>query len=321
MILVTGGAGYIGSHLIRELEGEQVLVVDDLSAGHTWAIQPQFLRKCSVTDRKSLRRVFEEGPIRAVFHFAGRIEAGLSVVAPLEFYQANVVGTINLLEEMTRAGVTTLIFSSTAAVYGEPQRVPIDEDHPLLPTNPYGDTKLASERLIAAWAAAHSGRFAALRYFNAAGAHASGEIGESHDPETHLIPKILDAAAGTAPEVQVFGDDYETSDGTAVRDYVHVSDLATAHLQALEYLERGGPSGAFNLGSGQGFTVLEVIRAVERVTGRKVPYRVGPRRAGDAAVLVASSDRARKVLGWQPRFPTLESIVETAWRWHSRAQH
>jgi UDP-glucose 4-epimerase len=318
MILVTGGAGYIGSHLVRELGPEGAVVLDDLSAGHAWAVEPGLLRRASVCDGAALRRVFEERPIRAVFHFAGRIEAGLSVLEPLRFYQANLVGTLTLLEQMTLAGVHTLIFSSTAAVYGEPERIPIDEAHPLRPTNPYGDTKLAAERLIAAWAAAHGGRFAALRYFNAAGAHASAEIGEDHEPETHLIPRVLEVAAGREADVSVFGDDYPTPDGTCVRDYIHVSDLATAHVLALEHLERGGASGAFNLGNGLGFTVLEVIRTVAEVTGRPVSYRVAPRRPGDAAVLVASSERARAVLGWKPRWPDLGSIVESAWRWHRR---
>jgi UDP-glucose-4-epimerase GalE len=316
MILVTGGAGYIGSHLVRELGPERAVVVDDLSAGHSWALDPGVLRQASILDGVALRRIFEENPIRAVVHFAGRIEAGLSVIEPLTFYRVNLLGTLTLLEEMTRAGVRTLIFSSTAAVYGEPERTPIDEEHPLRPTNPYGDTKLAAERLIAAWADAHGGCYAALRYFNAAGAHSSGTIGEDHRPETHLIPKVLDVAAGRAANVLVFGDDYETRDGTCIRDYVHVMDLAAAHVLALEHLERGGASGAFNLGSGHGFTVLEVIRTVEAVTGRPVPFEVAPRRPGDAAVLVASSDKAKEVLGWRPRWPDIESIVESAWRWH-----
>jgi UDP-glucose 4-epimerase len=318
MLLVTGGAGYIGSHLLQELPPGEALVLDDLSAGHLWALPDGALYQASILDPLAVRRVFEERSIHAVIHFAGRIEAGLSVVDPLAFYQANVAGTLTLLDEMTRAGVLTLIFSSSAAVYGEPEATPIDEEHPLRPTNPYGDTKLAAERLIAAWASAHEGRAVSLRYFNAAGAHPSGTIGEDHIPETHLIPKVLDVAAGREESVLVFGDDYETRDGTCVRDYVHVSDLAVAHLLALEHLERGGASGAFNLGSGQGFTVLEVIRAVERVTGRSVPYKVAPRRAGDAAALVASSEKARNLLHWRPQRTDLESIVETAWRWHSR---
>jgi UDP-glucose 4-epimerase len=318
LILITGGAGYIGSHLVRELGAEGVVVLDDLSRGHEWALQGAALVRGCVTDGAALRAAFEKYPIRSVVHFAGRIEAGLSVTEPLAFWRANVGGTLTLLEEMTRAGVGTIVFSSSAAVYGEPERVPIDEEHPLRPESPYGETKLATERVIRDWARAHGGRFAALRYFNAAGAHLSAEIGEAHEPETHLIPLVLDVAAGRRESISVFGDDYATRDGTCIRDYVHVSDLAAAHLLALQHLEAGGGSGAFNLGSGEGFTVLEVVRTAERVTGRPIAVRLAPRREGDPAVLVASAQRAREQLLWSPRWPQLEPIVESAWRWHRR---
>jgi len=314
-VLVTGGAGYIGSHMVRTLElgGHHVVVVDDLSSGHADAVPKSVpLVRADVRDREAVTHAIRTHKLTALFHFASRIQVGESVVHPRLYYRDNLAAGVALLDIALDAGIHELILSSTAAVYGNPIRTPIDEDHPRAPVNPYGATKLALEGMLEAYAAAYDFKYAALRYFNAAGADTG--LGERHDPETHLIPLVLDAASGARPSLRVFGDDYATPDGTCVRDYIHVSDLAAAHLAALDYLTRGGPSGAFNLGTGKGQSVREVIACVEKVTGKKVPTVMGPRRAGDPPELVASPEKAKRVLGWEAKRSSLEEIVSDAWR-------
>ncbi|MCA8956476.1 MAG: UDP-glucose 4-epimerase GalE [Planctomycetes bacterium] len=319
MILVTGGAGYIGSHTVLQLRerGAEVLVLDDLSEGHRDALLGADLVEGSTMDRAFLERVFAEHSIDAVCHFAARCYVGESVRDPGQYYRNNVVGTLNLLEACVAAGVTRFVFSSTCATYGEPPAVPIVETMPQAPINPYGETKLVCERMLRDLQRAHGLHSVSLRYFNAAGADPEGRIGEDHDPETHLIPLVLGAATGRRPALTVFGDDYPTPDGSCIRDYVHVTDLAEAHVLALEAMA-GGLTGAraFNLGSEAGNSVLEVIRAAEQVTGRSVPYSVGPRRAGDPPVLVGSPAKITAELGWRPRFADIHAVLETAWRWH-----
>jgi len=320
-VLVCGGAGYIGSHMVRALlaREERVVVLDDLSRGHLEAL-PDGVRfyRGDIRDAGLLDRVFRENSIEAVFHFAALIQVGESVRRPLSYYDTNVLGVLRLLEAMVEHGTSRLIFSSSAAVYGEPSRIPIPEDLPKFPTNPYGETKWAVERMLHWTSQAHGVAFGALRYFNACGALEDGSIGEDHDPETHLIPLVLDAALGRRASVSVFGDDYDTPDGTCIRDYVHVMDLAEAHLLTLDALRGGGGNRAYNVGNGRGFSVREVIEACERVTGVRIPVERAPRRSGDPARLVASSETIRAELGWAPRYPELDAIVETAWRWHRK---
>jgi len=319
-VLVTGGAGFIGSHAVRELleAGHEVGVLDDLSEGHRQAVAPEArLLTGDIGDAASLARALEGAD--AVMHFAARAYVGESVRDPARYYRANVVKALTLLWAMLEAGVRRLVFSSTCAVYGEPRQLPLDEAHPRLPVNPYGATKLAFERALEDHAAAGLLRVVALRYFNAAGCHPDGSLGEHHHPETHLIPLAIDAALGTGPPLTIFGDDYATPDGTCLRDYVHVTDLARAHVLALDALQGGEAFQAFNLGSGSGSSVLEVVAAVERVAGRPVPAVRGARRPGDPDRLVASSERARRVLGFAPRFEEIGAIVETAYRW--RREH
>ena len=323
-VCVTGGAGYIGSHMVRVLlrEGHRVVVVDDLSAGHAESVPPGVpLVRADVRDAAVVGRTLRDHQVNAVFHFASRIQVGESVVNPRLYWRDNLAAGVALVDAVIDAGVKRFVLSSTAAVYGDPIRVPIDEEHPTSPVNPYGATKLALEQLLADYARAYGLAYAALRYFNASGADVAAGIGERHDPETHLIPIVLEAALGQRPHVTIFGDDWATPDGTCVRDYVHVIDLAEAHLAALTHLERsGGDQGrAFNLGTGRGHSVREVIASVERVTGRAVPVVVGPRRAGDAPVLVAAADRARRVLGWEAKRASLDEIVSDAWKWRSRS--
>ncbi|MEZ5965394.1 MAG: UDP-glucose 4-epimerase GalE [Planctomycetota bacterium] len=322
VILVVGGAGYIGSHTVAALRerGRPVLVLDDLSEGHVAAVKDTELVRGDVHDRACLDRIFGQRGVTAVFHFAARCYVGESVSDPGRYYRHNVGGTLNLLEAMVAHRVERLVFSSTCATYGTPDRMPLTEDLPQHPINPYGETKLVCEKMMRDFQRAHGLQAIALRYFNAAGAHPTGELGEDHDPETHLIPLVIGAALGTRPPVTVFGDDYPTPDGTCVRDYIHVCDLAEAHVLGLEAMERAGRAfgfRAYNLGNEQGTSVLEVIRAVETVSGRPVPRRVGPRRAGDPPRLVGSSAKIRAELGWQPRFGSIEQIVESAWRWHT----
>jgi UDP-glucose-4-epimerase GalE len=315
-ILVTGGAGYIGSHAAKSLvrAGRRVVVYDNLSAGHRQAVQWCDLVVGDLHDRDLLRATIDRYRVSAVMHFAARASVGESVRDPSGYYRNNVEGTLALLRTMLEAAVLRLVFSSTAAVYGEPEEVPITEGHATCPINPYGDTKLAVERMLANFEAAYGLRSVTLRYFNAAGADPEGDLGEDHRPEAHLIPLALQAALGGGP-LQVFGDDYQTPDGTCLRDYVHVSDLAHAHLLALDRIETKGRSGVYNLGNGRPFSVKDVIAAVERVGGRPVPWTQAGRREGDPGVLFASSARIRDELGWQAAFTTLERIVETAWRW------
>lgn len=317
-VLVCGGAGYIGSHMVRHLVrgGHEVVVFDNLSTGHREAVGDVALVEGDVLDAQALDAVFAAHDFDAVMHFCARSLVGESVQKPLAYYENNVVGTLGLMQAMQRAGVDKLVFSSTAAVFGQPQAELIDEGHPTQPINPYGASKLMVERMLADAAGAYGLRSVALRYFNAAGADAAGELGESHDPETHLIPNVLRAALRQGGGLKVFGDDYATRDGTCVRDYVHVNDLAAAHLAAVEFMHEHDGAHVFNLGNGEGFTVLEVIEASRRVTGVDIAFERAPRRAGDPAVLVASSARAREKLGWQPAYTDIGAIIETAWRWH-----
>lgn len=318
-ILVLGGAGYIGSHTVYELidEGFQVVVADNLETGHRKAVHPSAkLYVGDIRDRAFLEGIFRSEKIDAVVHFAAYSVVGESMADPLKYYANNVGGTQVLLSAMVRNGVDKIVFSSTAATYGEPKRIPILETDPAEPTNAYGATKLAMEQMFKWTSVAHGIRYTSLRYFNACGAHPSGYIGEDHSPETHLIPIVLQTANGTRPEIKVFGTDYPTKDGSCVRDYVHVCDLAQAHVKALRYLFNGGPNDIFNLGNGVGFTVHEVIKAAEEVIGHQIPTVLAERRAGDPAVLVASSDKAKTVLGWEPHYESIHTILETAWRWH-----
>jgi UDP-glucose 4-epimerase len=316
-VIVTGGAGYIGSHMVRTLEraGHPVLVVDDLSTGHVETIPKDVpFAQVDVADRARMTELLRNHGAEAIVHFASRIQVGESVSNPRLYFTGNLGASISLLESAFDTGVSHFILSSTAAVYGQPEHVPIDESHPKSPVNPYGETKLAIERMLEAYSAAYGLKYAALRYFNAAGADPDGTLAERHSPETHLIPIVLEAAAGKRGPVTVFGTDYDTPDGTCIRDYIHVSDLCEAHLATLDYLERGGASGAFNLGTGVGHSVKEVITAAERVSGRAVPVIYGPRRAGDPARLVASAARAEQHLGWRARRPLLDDIIADAWR-------
>jgi len=317
-ILVCGGAGYIGSHMARCLaqHGHTVTVLDNLSTGHAQAVQWGSLIQADILQMHALEAVFSQQTFDAVFHFCARSLVGESVVQPYAYYQCNVSGTLNLLQAMHKYGVQRLVFSSTAAIFGQPQSAVIDEDHPTQPINPYGASKQMVERLLADAAHAYGLRSVALRYFNAAGASADGCIGESHACETHLIPNLLKSMLNTGPTLKVFGNDYPTPDGTCIRDYVHVEDLAQAHLLALDYLAKHSGAHAFNLGTGHGFSVQEVIHAAEQVVGKAVSYAITDRRSGDPAVLVASNARAKTVLGWEPRWTKLSNIIESAWRWH-----
>ncbi|MCD7100381.1 UDP-glucose 4-epimerase GalE [Stenotrophomonas sp. MMGLT7] len=317
-ILVCGGAGYIGSHMVRWLSehGHEVVVLDNFSTGHRGAVQWGELLEADLMVPADLQPVFASRHFDAVMHFCARSLVGESVTDPYAYYANNVTGTLNLLEAMRRHGVELLVFSSTAAVFGQPQSELISEDHPKAPINPYGASKLMVERILADAGQAYGLRSVALRYFNAAGATLDARIGEAHACETHLIPNVLKSVLGTGGSLKVFGDDYATLDGTCVRDYVHVEDLAQAHLSALNYLKDNPGAHTFNLGNGQGFSVRQVIDAAARVTGRNVPFEVASRREGDPASLVASGRKARDTLGWTPIWTDLEAIIESAWRWH-----
>ena len=318
-ILVLGGAGYIGSHTVYELidAGKEVVVADNLITGFPAAVHPKAkFYEIDLRNRAQLDELFEKEQIEGVIHFAAFSQVGESMTKPLKYYDNNLCGTTVLLQSMVAHGIDKIVFSSTAATYGEPKRVPIMESDDTQPTNCYGETKLAMEKLMRWTGGAHPLRYVALRYFNACGAHASGKIGEAHDPETHLIPLILQVPLGKREKISIFGDDYPTKDGTCVRDYIHVSDLAQAHILALDYLMKGGESNVFNLGNGVGFTVKEVIDVARSVTGHAIPAEIVPRRAGDPAQLVASSEKARTVLGWKPKYDSLETIVASAWNWH-----
>lgn len=320
-ILVCGGAGYIGSHMAKWLARHafEPVVLDNLSTGHREAVKWGELIEADLLDPDALQRAFSDrGPFDAVMHFCARSLVGESVSEPYSYYQNNVVGTLNLLQAMRCHGVDRIVFSSTAAVFGVPQTTRIDEDHPKHPINPYGASKLMVERILADAAAAYGLRSVTLRYFNAAGASPDADIGEAHDPETHLLPNIIRAAMGTGPSLNIFGADWPTADGTCVRDYVHVDDLAQAHLQALHFMDNTRGAHAFNLGNGNGYSVLQAIEAVQHVSGMKVPYAIAPRRAGDPPVLVASSELAHRCLNWRPSYTSFEDIVRTAWRWHAQ---
>jgi UDP-glucose 4-epimerase len=316
-VLVCGGAGYIGSHTVRALEtrGLPVVVLDNLSTGHLDAVGAQ-LERVDLGDPKGLAAVFARHRPQSVIHFAAKCYVGESVENPSKYYRENVFYTWNLLEAMRVASCRNIVFSSTAATYGEPEALPITEDHPQRPINPYGRTKLAMEHMMKDYARAYGLHIAALRYFNAAGAARDGDLGEDHEPETHLIPRVFAVALGGAREVAIFGDDYDTPDGTCVRDYIHVEDLADAHVAALAALERGTQEIVLNLGTGRGWSVKELVLLAREVTGHPLPVRVAPRREGDPARLVADGSRARDVLGWTPARSDLRTILEDAWRFH-----
>lgn len=319
-ILVTGGAGYIGSHTCKALHAAGYLPVayDSLVHGHRELVKWGPLVEADLADVETLAREIREHDVAAVIHFAGFTFVGESMSDPGKYFNNNFANTITLLDAMVANGVERIVFSSTAAVYGLPQSVPITEDHPLDPINPYGESKLCVERMLKWYARAHRLKAIALRYFNAAGADLECELGEEHEPETHLLPLVIATALGRRKRLEVYGNDYPTHDGTAVRDYIHVVDLAAAHVRALEYLRSGGDSIALNLGTGQGHSVRQVVAAVERVASSTVAARDAPRREGDPAILIADATRARSELDWTPRYSDLATIVETAWRWHSR---
>ncbi|MEW6611882.1 MAG: UDP-glucose 4-epimerase GalE [Pseudomonadota bacterium] len=319
-ILVVGGAGYIGSHMVKMLlqAGHQVTTLDNFSAGYQDAVLGGELVAGDLADRELLDHLFRDRRFDGVMHFASYIQVGESVLDPGKYYRNNFTNTLNLLDAMVQHGVRAFIFSSTAAIFGEPRYIPIDEQHPKAPINPYGRSKWMVEQALADYDRAYGLKSVALRYFNAAGADPDGQLGERHDPETHLIPLVLQAASGRRPHITVYGRDYDTPDGTCIRDYIHVLDLCQAHLLALEQLWAGGESAAYNLGNGQGFSVQEVIDTARRVTGREIPVLDGERRAGDPARLVADSRRAQEILGWQPRYADLATIIEHAWRWETR---
>ncbi len=318
-ILVTGGAGYIGSHVVRELlhENHKPIVFDNLQTGHLKAAQDALFVEGDLSDQKKLKEIFQSYPIDVVMHFAADCLGRESVQNPLKYFNNNVTNSMKLIEMMDELEVKKIVFSSSAAVYGEPDEIPISEEHPCSPTNPYGETKWIFEKVLQAFYDAGKLDFISLRYFNAAGAEPGGEFGEDHSPETHLIPLLIKAASdGTS--VSVYGTDYDTPDGTCIRDYIHVTDLARAHLIALEKLEQERSYGIYNLGNGNGFSVRELIETVERVTGKRITAVDSQRRPGDPARLVASSKKIREELGWMPSFPDLETIVETAWNWHRK---
>lgn len=318
-VLVCGGAGYIGSHAVIRLveQGQEVIVLDNLYKGHEFAV-PQDVKFCvgDLRDETFMTKVFEENKIDSVMHFAADSLVGESVDNPIKYYENNVYGSLYLLKTMQKFGVDKIVFSSTAATYGEPENIPILETDKTEPTNPYGESKLSVEKMLKWCGNAYGINYIVLRYFNVAGAHESGRIGEDHAPETHLIPLVLQVALGKRDKIYMYGDDYDTHDGTCIRDYIHVMDLVDAHILAIDKLKNGGESSTYNLGNGNGFTVKEVIETVRRVTGHAIPAEVAPRRAGDPAKLVASSEKAMRELGWKPKHDSLDKIIESAWKWH-----
>ncbi|MGF7058185.1 UDP-glucose 4-epimerase GalE [Brassicibacter mesophilus] len=317
-ILVTGGAGYIGSHTVLELlnKGEEVIVVDSLYKGHKDSVLGGKLYVGDIRDGEFLDKVFKENDIEGVIHFAADSLVGESMNDPFKYYHNNVYGTLMLLDKMKEKRVDKIVFSSTAATYGEPENIPILESDKTEPTNTYGETKLSMEKMMKWFNKGYGIRYTALRYFNAAGADESGKIGEDHIPETHLIPIIFQVALGKKEKILIYGDDYDTKDGTCVRDYIHVSDLAQAHILAFEKMRNGGDSSLYNLGSGSGITVKEVIDTVRMITGHSIPTEMAQRRVGDPAVLIASSDKIKAELGWTPKYDNLGAIIQTAWNWH-----
>lgn len=319
-VLVCGGAGYIGSHMVKMLhqQGHQVVTFDNLSTGHRRAVKWGDFVQGDLLNPTDLFKLFQNHAFDAVMHFAARSLVGESVQNPALYYRNNVTGTYNLLEAMRNKGVNRFIFSSTAAIFGNPVSDKIDEEHPKNPINPYGRTKLMVEQMLQDYASAYGLGAVCLRYFNAAGADPDGELGEEHDPETHLIPNILKAALGQGPGLKIFGDDYPTPDGTCIRDYIHINDLCDAHLKALQYLEQNPGFHAFNLGNGNGFSVKQVLSAAERVAGKSIEHEIAERRVGDPAVLVAESERAVEILQWQPKHQEINSIIQSAWNFHSK---
>lgn len=320
-VLVTGGAGYIGSHTVKNLlaKGHEVVLVDDFSSGRReLVVKGSRVVEADIKDTRVLDKVFRKHEFGAVLHFASLIQVGESFTDPAKYYVQNLTGSLTLLEAMRRAGVMRFIFSSSAAVYGVPRETPITETHPLAPANPYGQTKLFVESILQDYDRAYGLKFISLRYFNASGADPEGRLGEMHDPETHLIPNVLRAVLGKRQNVEVFGTDFDTPDGTAIRDYIHVSDLAEAHVLALDRLARGDSSEFINLGTNRGYSVLDIINKVKEVTGREVPFAKAPRRKGDVPVLLASKDKAERLLGWTLRFSDIETIIATAWKWHQK---
>jgi UDP-glucose 4-epimerase len=321
-ILVTGGAGYVGSHAVRRLTqtGHDVWVYDNLTLGHGHAVPADRLIVADLLDRPQLESALREYRIEAVMHFAASAEVAESVLDPAKYYQNNVAGSISLLEAMRAAGISRIVFSSTTATYGSPKKIPITEDEPQLPINPYGFTKLTIERALADYARAYGFAYAALRYFNAAGASPTGDIGEDHANESHLIPVVLQVALGQREKVAIFGDDYPTPDGTCIRDYIHVDDLAETHLRALNHLQPGQGL-MLNLGIGRGYSVRQVIESCRRITGHNIPAETAPRRPGDPPQLIADSTLAQRTLNWQPKYTEIDAIVSTAWHWHQSHPH
>ncbi|WP_302290756.1 UDP-glucose 4-epimerase GalE [Methanosphaera stadtmanae] len=320
MILIVGGAGYIGSHVNKVLNerGYETIILDNLSYGHEESVKWGTLCKCDLANINEVDDIFTKYDINAVMHFSSFIDVGESVRNPEKYYNNNVVNTMNLLNVMLKHDVKKFIFSSTCATYGIPQKIPLTENHPQNPINPYGWTKLMVERILKDYDTAYGLKSVILRYFNASGADESGIIGEWHNPETHLIPLILDAAMGKREDIKIFGTDYDTPDGTCIRDYIHVTDLADAHILSLEYLNKNNQSNQFNLGNGQGFSVKEVIESVKRVTGRNFNVTQTQRREGDPAILIGSSKKAKDTLGWDPQYVNIDKIIETAWNWHQK---
>ena len=319
-ILISGGAGYIGSHTAKSLSraGFEPVVYDNLSTGHRWAVKWGPLVEADLSDKASLKQALKQYNVTAAIHFAAHAYVGESVLDPRRYFENNVINTLHLLNTLMDSGINHIVFSSSCAVYGEPQSFPISESHVKLPVNPYGDSKLFIERVLDWYGRAYGLRWAALRYFNAAGADPSGELGEVHNPETHLVPRLIEAALGRLESVEIYGVDYPTEDGTAVRDYVHVLDLAEAHVAALQHLLSGGESFSANLGTGHGVSVREVITAVERVSDSTINAKTAPRRVGDPPVLIADPTNAERILDWHPRFSSLDNIVNSAWDWHCR---
>lgn len=322
-ILVTGGAGYIGSHAVHALQqaGYEVIILDNLVYGHEDIVRDVLKTELiagSTLDKALLSDIFSQRSIDAVMHFSAYAYVGESVSNPQKYYENNVVGTLTLLDAMVAAGVKAFVFSSTCATYGVPQELPIPETHPQNPINPYGATKLMVERILADYGPAYDLKSVCFRYFNAAGAHPNGLLGEDHNPETHLIPLVLQTALGKREAIYIYGTDYPTADGTCIRDYIHVCDLADAHILGLEYLLNGGDSTIFNLGNGSGFSVREVIDAAARITGKEIPVIEADRRAGDPPSLVGSSDRARHILGWNPQYSDIDTLLSHAWQWHQK---
>ncbi len=318
-ILVTGGAGYLGSHTVRQLkkDGFEPIILDNLNTGHLQSVEHMPFIHANLLNAETLEGALRETKPDAVIHFAALSLVGESMCEPIKYYENNVCGTLNLLKALNKAGVNKLVFSSSAAIYGQPDKIPITEDAPKLPVNVYGKTKLIIETMLSDFYAAYGMKYVALRYFNAAGADEKGDIGEDHDPESHLIPIIFQVAMGKREKLTVYGKDYKTPDGTCIRDYIHVNDLARAHVLAIRHLLKDGEPAVYNLGNGKGYSVLEIIRAAEKTVGKDIPYTVGERRAGDPAVLIASYEKIKKELHWQPRYG-IGDIVRTAWEFHRR---